>query len=284
MDSLMERLSWSLWQGFRQSLVLPFLSHMAQHETSLLWVKVIVTFRGAQSPFPVALCLLGKPAFCWGTNNAWPCMYSEPLSVPYLPLKRQTWNFSCSVACMLLRYHNLESTVSEPFAFELMTSVLTNCFFQMWNESCLFSPFPTFFSLSRAPAPPIFFSVLGFQLYLIRSGSKWRLEESRSEMGRRAWPPEAGGTACGNATWREQWLPHSVPTTEDTVRTDHQKCQLSQEIFWIKTPLFRTKGEFLYFLSFVTSVQLLLVDTQLRQIQAYVSAERKYYRSIALNA
>jgi len=33
---IMERLSRSLWQGFRQSPVLLFLSHVAQHETSLL--------------------------------------------------------------------------------------------------------------------------------------------------------------------------------------------------------------------------------------------------------
>lgn len=50
-------------------------------------------------------------------------------------------------------------------------------------------------------------------------------------MGRSVWPLEAGGTGCVNATGREWWLPHSVPAADDTVRTAHQKCQLSQKAF-----------------------------------------------------
>lgn len=64
-------------------------------------------------------------------------------------------------------------------------------FFEFKVNPAVFSPFPTFFSLPHAPAPLIF-SVLGFQLYLIRSGSRWRLKESKCKLGRSAWPLEAG--------------------------------------------------------------------------------------------
>jgi len=132
-----------------------------------------------------------------------------------------------------------------------------------------------------------FFSVLGFQLCLIRSGSRWRVEQKSREMkwgevldSSRLVAQDVGMQHGESGGFPTQFQPQKTLLQ----RTDHQKCQLSQEVFWIETPLFRTKGEFLYFPFFVTSVQLLLVDTQFRHIQAHVSAKQKCFRSVVLNA
>lgn len=243
--SLMECLSRSLWQGLRQTLVLLFLSHVAQHETSLLvsegnsdlpWGPVSIP---SSTVFVKGACIFLGNEQCLTVDVFWTHIWALSAS--------EKANMKLQLFICLHAFK-----ISQPWKY----SVWAFCF---WigdlsaNKRCFsivkwILPFSLLFTLSSpCPMPQLhpFFPVLGFQLYLIRSGSGWRPEESRDEMGRSAWPLEAGGTGCGNAMWRERWLRCSVPTAEDTVRAEHQKRQLSQETFWIKMPLFRTKGEFL---------------------------------------
>lgn len=159
-------------------------------------------------------------------------MCSELLSLPYLPLEKANTKLQLFICLLAFK-------ISQPWKYSVwafyfwINNVSGNkSYFSAGSESVHF--LFHFLLSTLCPSSTLFFfffSFLGFQLYLIRSESGWRSEESRGEVGRSVWPLEAGGTGCVNATGREWWLPHSVPAADDTVRTAHQKCQLSQKAF-----------------------------------------------------
>lgn len=140
------------------------------------------------------------------------------------------------------------------------------------------SPLPTFPPLFCAPATSIFFSSGVSAVF----SKVWiKVETGRVKRWNREKCLTPGGWWHRMWEWREWWLPCLVPTTEDTVRTNHQKWQLSQEIFWIKTPL-QNKGK-ISLLPVLCDSSAATPDTYPIQTNSG-SAEWKYYRSVVLNA
>lgn len=146
-----------------------------------------------------------------------------------------------------------------------------------------FSPLPTFFSLSHAPAPRIFFCP-GVSAVFSKVWIKMETRRVKRQNGEKCLT--TGGW------WHRMWECSEERVVASLLSSNHRRhCEdkpskvsaLTGNISDQITTL-QNKWRILSFPSFVTSVQLLLMDKQFRQIQAHVSAQRKYYKSVALNA